>query len=91
MGSRIGPKEKGTKEAWVARNKELTQGSRPEADSDRTRLEGGISKVTRIGNHVGIGNMSGIDQEGHRSLNREGEGYAGAEGRRDRWDPNRKS
>ena len=33
MGSQIRPKENGTKEAWVARNKELTRGSGPEADS----------------------------------------------------------
>ena len=64
MGSQIRPKEKGTKEAWVAQNKELTWGSGPEADSDRTRLEGGVSKATQIGNCVGIGNMSGIYQEG---------------------------
>ena len=64
MGSQIRPKEKGTKEAWVVQNKELTWGSGPEADSDGTRLEGGVSKATQIGNHVGIGNMSGIDREG---------------------------
>ena len=80
MGSRIGPKEKGTKEAWVVRNKELTWGSGPEA------VEGGISKATQIGNHVVIGNWSGIDREWHRSLDCEGEGYAGAEGRRNEWD-----
>ena len=65
MGSRIGPKENGTKEAWVARNKELTRGSGPEADSDGTRSEGGVSKVTWIGNHVAIGNWSGINREWH--------------------------
>ena len=75
----------------MARNKDLTRGSGPEADSDGTRLEGGISEATWIGNRVGIGNMSGIDREGRRSLNHEGEGYAGAEGRQDRWDPNQKS
>ena len=56
MGSRIRPKENGTKEARVARNKELTCGSGPEADSYRIRLEGDVSKATRIGNWVGIGN-----------------------------------
>ena len=56
MGSQIRPKENGTKEAWVVRNKELTQGSGPEVDSYGTRSEGGISKATRIGNRVGIGN-----------------------------------
>ena len=65
MGSQIGPKENGTKEAWVARNKELTRGSRPEADSYETRSEGGVSKVALIGNRIGIGNWSGIDREGH--------------------------
>ena len=90
MGSEIGPKEKGTKEAWVAQNKELTWGSGLEADLDRTRLEGGISKVTQIGNRVGIGNMSGIDWEGHQSLDHEGEGYTGAEGRWNERDPNQK-
>ena len=56
MGSRIRPKENGTKEARGARNKELAQGSGPEVDSYRIRPEGDVSKVTRIGNRVGIGN-----------------------------------
>ena len=56
MGSWIGPKEKGTKEAWVARNKELTRGSGPKVDSYGTRSEGGVSKATWIGNCVVIGN-----------------------------------
>ena len=56
MGSRIGPKENGTKEARVARNKELTRGSGPEVDSYRTRSEDGVSKATWIGNRVGIWN-----------------------------------
>ena len=56
MGSRIGPKEKGTKEAWVVQNKELTRGSGPEADSYRIRPEDDVSKATWIGNQVGIGN-----------------------------------
>ena len=56
MGSRIGPKENGTKEARVAQDKELAQGSRPEADSYGIRLEGDVSKATWIGNRVGIGN-----------------------------------
>ena len=81
MGSWIGPKEKGTKEAWVAQNKELTWGSGLEADSYGTRSEGGISKVAQIGNRVGIGNRSGIDWEWCQSLDHEGEGYAGVEGR----------
>ena len=46
-----------------------------------TRAEGGVSKVTWIGNCVGIGNWLGIDQEWHQLLDCEGEGYAGAEGR----------
>ena len=91
MRSRIGPKEKGTKEVWVAQNKELTQGSRLEVDSYGTRSEGGISKVTQIGNRVGIGNMSGINWEGRRLLDHEGEGYAGAEGRRNKQDSDRRS
>ena len=91
MGSRIGPKENGTKEAWVVQNKELTRGSGPEADSDRTRLEGGISKATLIGNCVGIGNWSGIDRDWRRLLNCEGEGYAGAEGRRNERGSDRRS
>ena len=81
MGSWIGPKENGTKEAWVVWNKELTQGSGLEADSYGTRSEGGVSKVTRIGNHVVIGNRLGIDWEWRQLLDREGEGYAGGEGR----------
>ena len=91
MGSRIGPKENGTKEAWVARNKELTRGSRLEVDSDGTRSEGGVSKETWIGNRVAIGNWSEIDREWRQSLNREGEGYAGAEGRQNEWGSDRRS
>ena len=91
MGSQIRPKEKGTKEAWVAWNKELTWGSRLEADSDGTRLEGGISKATLIGNRVGIGNWSGIDWDWRQLLDLEGEGYTGAEGRRNGRDSNQKS
>ena len=56
MGSRIGPKENGTKEAWVAQNKGLTRGSGPEVDSYGIRPEGDVSKATWIGNRVGIGN-----------------------------------
>ena len=48
------------------------------------RSEGGVSKATQIGNRVAIGNQSGIDQELHQSLDHEGEGYAGAEGRRNK-------
>ena len=65
----------------MAQNKELTWGSRPEADSYGIRPEGDVSKATWIGNRVVIGNWSGIDQEWRQSLNCEGEGYAGAEGR----------
>ena len=90
IGSRIRPKEKGTKEAWVVQNKELTQESGPEVALDETRLEGGISKATWIGNPVGIENMLGIDWEGCWSLDCEGEGYAGAEGRQNEWDLNQK-
>ena len=43
--------------AW---NKELTRGSGLEADWYGTRSEGGVSKATRIGNRVGIGNWSGM-------------------------------
>ena len=75
----------------MAQNKELTRGSGPEADLYRTRSEGGISKVTQIGNCVGIENWSGIDWKWHLSLNCEGEGYAGAEGRRNEWESNQKS
>ena len=56
MGSRIGPKENGTREARVARNKELTRGNGQEADSYGIRLEGDIRKATWMGNRVGIGN-----------------------------------
>ena len=56
MGSRIGPKENGTKEARVARNKELTRGNGREADSYGIRPEGDVRRATRIGNWVGIGN-----------------------------------
>ena len=91
MGSQIGPKENETKEARVARNKELTRGSGPEADSYRIRPEGGVSKATRIGNRVAIGNWSGIDREWHRLLDREGEGYAGVEGRQNEQGSDRRS
>ena len=90
MGSRIGPKEKGTKEAWVVQNKELTRGSGPEADSYGTRSEDGISKATWIGNRVVIGNWSGINREWRQLLNCEGEGYAGAEGRLNERDSDQK-
>ena len=61
MGSRIGPKENGTKEARVARNKELTRGSRLEVDSYGTRPDGDVSEAARIGNRVGIGKSSGTE------------------------------
>ena len=85
MGSRIRPKENGTKEAWVGQNKELTWGSGPEADLYETRAAGDVTKAERIGNWLGI------DWEGCRSLDQEGEGYAGVEGRQNGRDPNRKS
>ena len=91
MGSRIGPKENETKEAWVVWNKELTRGSGTEADSYGTRSEDGVSKVTRIGNRLGIGNWLGIDREWHQSLDCEGESYAGAEGRRSERDLDQRS
>ena len=91
MGSWIRPKENGTKEAWVAWNKELTQGSGQEADSYRTRSEGGVSEATRIGNWVGIGNRLGIDQERCQLLDREGEDYTGAEGRQNERDSDQRS
>ena len=56
MGSWIRPKENGTKEAWVAQNKELTCGSGLEVDLYGIKPEGYIGKATRIGNRVGIGN-----------------------------------
>ena len=56
MGSWIGPKENGTKEAQVVRNKELARGSGPEADLYGIRPEGDVSKATQIGNCVVIGN-----------------------------------
>ena len=68
----------------------LTWGSRPEVDSYRTRSEGGISKATWIGNRVRIGNWSGIDREWPQLLDCEGEGYAGAEGRQNEQDSDRK-
>ena len=86
MGSRIRPKENETKEAWVARNKELTWGSGLEVDLYRTRSKDGVSEVTWIGDCVWIGNGSGIDWELRRSLDCEGEGYAVAEGRRNEQD-----
>ena len=58
-----------TKEKWnkggleVAWNKELTWGSGLEADLYGTRPEGDITKVAQIGNHVGIGNLLGVDWE----------------------------
>ena len=75
----------------VVWNKELTWESRPEVDLYGTRSEGGVSKVTWIGNRVGIGNWSEIDQEWRWSLNCEGEGYTGVEGRQNEQDSNRKS
>ena len=86
MGSQIGPKENGTKEARVARNKELTRGSGPEADLYGTRSEDGVSEAEQIRNSVVIGNWSGINRERRRSLDCEGKGYAGVEGRRNERD-----
>ena len=82
MGSRIGPKENGTKEAWVARNKELNRGSGLEVDLYETRAAGDVTKVEWIGN------LSGIDREWQQLLNRESGSYAGAERRRDKRDSN---
>ena len=50
IGSRIGPKENGTKEARVARNKELARGSGPEANSYGTRAVNDVTKAEQIGN-----------------------------------------
>ena len=40
MGSQIGPKKKGTKEAWVVRNKELITGKRTESQLIRNKIRG---------------------------------------------------
>ena len=72
-------------------NKELTRESGPEVELYGTGSEGGVSKATQIGNHVGIGNWSGIDQEWRQSLNRKNEGYTGAEGRRNERGSDRRS
>ena len=74
--------------AW---NKELTQGSGMGVDSYGTRAAGDITKAARIGNHLMIGNSSGIDWEQRRLLNHEGESYTGAEGRRSEQDSDRRS
>ena len=74
--------------AW---NMKLTLGSGPEVDSYGTRSEGGVTKATRIGNRVGIGNMLGIDREGRQLLDHEGEGYTGAEGRQNEQDSDQRS
>ena len=68
----------------MVQNKELTRGSRLEADSYKTRAAGDVTKAEWIGN------WSGIDQEWQQSLNCESRSYAGAERRRDKWDSNRR-
>ena len=40
MGSRIGPKENGTKEARVAQNKELSTGKRTGSELIRNKIRG---------------------------------------------------
>ena len=40
MGSRIRPKENGTKEAWVARNKELSTRKQTESELIRNKIGG---------------------------------------------------
>ena len=63
----------------MVQKKELKWGAGPEGD---------ITRATRIGNRVEIGNSLGIDQEQRRLLDREGESYAGAEGRQNEQDSN---
>ena len=84
-------KEKGNKGGLeVVWNKELKWGSGLEADLYGTRLEGDITTATWIGNHVKIGNSSGIDWEWRQLLDHKGESYAGAEGRQNKQDSNQK-
>ena len=45
-----------------------------------------VTKAAWIGNHVVIGNWSGIDWERSQLLDHESESYAGAEGRRNERD-----
>ena len=74
--------KRGTKESWKRQwNKELTQGSGMKVDLYGTRPEGDVTKAAQIGNHVEIGNSSGIDWEERQLLNHEDESYAGLEGR----------
>ena len=56
----------------------------------RTRAANDVTKVARIGNHVVIGNWSGIDQERSRLFDRECEIFAGVEKRRNERDSNQK-
>ena len=51
------------------------------ADLYGTRLEGDVTKVAWIGNHVDIGNLLGIDREQRQLLDCEGESYGRVEGR----------
>ena len=82
-------KEKGNKGGLeVAWNKELTWGSRPEVDLYGTRPEGDVTKVTRIGNRVKIGNSSGIDLERRQLLDCEVGGYTGTERKQNERDSN---
>ena len=52
-------------------------------DLYRTRPEGDVTKVAWIGNHIGIGNLLGIDQEQRQLFDHEGRSYAGMERK---WD-----
>ena len=40
MGSQIGPKENGTKEAWVAQNKELSTGKWTRSELIQNKIRG---------------------------------------------------
>ena len=82
MGSQIRPK-KGKQRRLRGGTEQGTKHG--EANWRRTRTEqeqaGDVTKVAWIGNCVVIGNSSGINQERRQLLDREGESYAGAEGR----------
>ena len=85
-------KEKGNKgHLEVAWNKELKWGGRQKADLYGTGPEGDVTRATRIGNHVEIGNCLGINWEWRQLLDCEGRGYTETERRQDRRDSNWRS
>ena len=55
-----------------------------------TKPEGDVTKVAQIGNHVGIGNLLGINWEQSRLFDHESKSYGGAARRQDKPESNQR-